>query len=92
MQAGDVLISGGARGVDAAAEAEAHRCGIAVESLRPNDDLHGRRAPLVRNAEIVTACDLLVGFWDGKSHGTMHACSLARKAGKTVRLFQLPQV
>lgn len=86
MQAGDVLISGGARGVDATAEAEAKRRGLEVLSIRPNYDLFVRRAPLVRNEDIVMGCDTLIAFWDGKSRGTMQTIRLAQKRGIPVRI------
>lgn len=88
MHAGDVLISGGARGVDATAEAEAKRRGLDVLSIRPNYDLYGRRAPLVRNEDIVAGCDALVAFWDGKSHGTMHTVNLAKRRGIPIKIVE----
>lgn len=89
MRAGDVLVSGGARGVDATAEAEAKRRGLEVLSIRPNYDLYdGRRAPLVRNEDIVMGSNRLVAFWDGKSRGTAYTIRLARQRGIPVTIIQ----
>lgn len=82
-----VVVSGGARGVDATAADEAERRGLDVREFMPVYDRHGRRAPLVRNELIVRECTRLVAFCDGKSTGTMHTVGLARKAGKPVELY-----
>lgn len=47
-----IIVTGGARGVDQAAEDEARRRGLDVEVHLPDYDKHGARAPLVRNATI----------------------------------------
>ena len=47
---------------ECAAESEAHKRALAVVSIRSGYATHGRRAPLVRNGDIVAACDRLVAF------------------------------
>ena len=86
---GDVVVSGGARGVDSLAAEAAEAAGIAVCVHRPDYARHGRAAPHVRNREIVADCDRLVAFWDGKSRGTAGTVALARRMGKPVRVFEV---
>jgi hypothetical protein len=47
---------------------------------------HGRRAPLVRNVDIVAKCERMVAFWDGVSGGTGYTIKLARPVGKPVEI------
>ena len=82
LEKGTVIVSGGARGVDREAELTAYEAGLAVHILWADWKTHGRRAGLLRNEEIVAYADSVVAFWDGKSTGTMHTISLAKKAGK----------
>lgn len=81
---GDSVVSGGARGVDVAAERAATLDGRDVLSFPANWALLGKRAGFVRNVQIVDACDRLVAFWDGQSRGTKHSIDLAKRAGKPV--------
>ena len=84
---GTVVISGGARGVDSTAEAEARLCGLEVISFVPDWNKHGKKAGFLRNVDIVEACDKLVAFWDGKSKGTQHSLTLAKTMGKEWRII-----
>lgn len=86
----DVVISGGAKGVDEWAQIYAEKRGLGTIIFMPNWQEHGRSAGLRRNHEIVGACDRLVAFWDGKSTGTQHSIKLARKAEKHVLVFNGP--
>lgn len=84
---GDAIISGGARGADSLAAAEARRRGLDVVEYLPEYERYGRGAPIVRNRQIVAACDRLVAFWDGKSRGTAFTIQEARKIGKHVKII-----
>ena len=86
-QAGDVIVSGGARGADTLAATEALQRGLAVIEFLPDYARFGRGAPLIRNRQIVAACDRLVAFWDGKSRGTAYTIREARKNGKQVQII-----
>lgn len=88
---GASVISGGAPGVDSAAEDEARLMGIHVTQVRPDYDSHPPHiAPIVRNSRIVELCDELVAFWDGESGGTWDAISKAKRAGKLSDVFGVP--
>lgn len=84
---GTTVISGGARGVDYVAQSAATRFGLAVEIFKPDWRTHGKRAGLVRNQQMVDACDYLVAFWDGRSPGTIDSIDRARRAGKLKYVF-----
>ena len=85
-----VVVSGGARGVDRAAELRAAVRGIEVQSWPVTDEEWrslGRRAGPMRNREIIKDCDEVVAFWDGESRGTEGTINLAVAYGKPVRVF-----
>lgn len=84
---GDVIISGGARGVDSLVALEARRRQLPVVEIRPNYARYGRAAPHIRNRKIVLSCDRLVAFWDGESRGTAGTIELARRNGKEVQII-----
>lgn len=78
-----LIISGGARGVDQAAERYAAACGFNVITIRPNYyKFAGKVAPLVRNREIVDTAHRILAFWDGQSNGTRQLLAYARKTQK----------
>lgn len=83
----NVVISGGARGVDTAAVDRATERGIPVEVFPADWDRYGRSAGYKRNKDIVRAADSVAAFWDGISRGTEHTIKLAIEAGKPVAIF-----
>jgi len=87
LPAGTTVVSGGAHGVDQAAEWRATQRGLRVQSIHAEWDRDGRRA-FMRNTLIVESCDRLVAFWDGKSVGTKDSIDKARMLGKPVRIFR----
>lgn len=78
------IISGGAKGADSLARRYAQEQSIELIEFLPDYSRFGRGAPLNRNIHIVESCDLVIAFWDGKSTGTAHSITQARKRGKTV--------
>lgn len=86
LAGGSVVISGGARGVDAWAEDEARQCGLGVVVHRAHWERWGRRAGFIRNELIVAEADRVVAFWDGESRGTRHTIEVARAKGKPVEV------
>lgn len=89
-----IIVSGGARGVDRWAEESAKANGLATQIFPAEWNKNGKfdkSAGYRRNADIVTACDRLVAFWDGQSRGTQHSIGLAEKAGKPVLVITQAQ-
>lgn len=84
----DVVVSGGARGVDRAAESEARRRGLQVLIFPAEWDKYGKSAGMRRNAQLVDTCEMLIAWWDGTSRGTANSVDRALRAGKPVRVFQ----
>ena len=78
------IISGGARGADLLAQQYAAEKGIAYKEFLPDWEHEGKKAGMLRNIQIVDACDEVVAFWDGTSKGTANTIKLAEKAGKSV--------
>ena len=87
----DLIISGGAGGIDALAEKYADKMKISKLILRPRYDLYRRAAPLKRNSEMVDLCDNALIFWDGVSKGAKYTIDYANKTGKPITVITLPQ-
>lgn len=85
----DLIISGGAKGIDTLAEKFADSKGIKKLIIKPNYEKYGRAAPHIRNRDIVNNADLVIALWDGKSKGTMNTVEYAQKCGKKVKLHEL---
>lgn len=85
----DIIVSGGATGVDTLAKEYAIKNNIPIIEFLPEYDKYGRKAPLMRNIQIVDNCDFLLAFWNGNSRGTKFTIDLAIKRGvffKVVRI------
>ena len=84
----DVIISGGAIGVDTYAKEYALQNGINYEEYLPDYPKYGRSAPIVRDIDIVRNCDYLLAFWNGESKGTKFTINYAEKLGKPVKIIR----
>lgn len=85
----EVIISGGANGVDFLAEkyADIHR--ISKYIIRPRYDIYGRGAPIKRNEEMVDISDAVLVIWDGQSKGTQHTIEYSKKTKKPITIIQI---
>lgn len=83
----DVVISGGALGVDAFAMKNVRDRGLGAIVILPDYKTHGRSAPIIRNAEIVERADKVVAFWDGESKGTKNVIETALREKKELKVF-----
>lgn len=81
------IVSGGARGVDSSAAVYAAAHGLRLTEFRPDYATYGRRAPLMRNLEIIDYSDQVLAFWDGQSRGTAFVIERCRKLQKPLRVF-----
>ncbi len=77
------VVSGGASGADSLATRFARSSGLPLRVFPPDYERFGRRAPLVRNWQIVRSVSQVVAFWDGRSRGCAHALFCARRLSVT---------
>lgn len=83
----DVIVTGGAYGVDTAAMEAAKQYGRSMLVHYPDWTHFGKKAGYLRNMKIIEDADVVVAFWDGLSKGTEHAIMIAKKDGKAVQVF-----
>lgn len=80
----DLIICGGAKGIDTVAEKFADNHRISKLVLRPNYALYGRAAPIKRNEDMIELADSILVIWDGKSRGTKYTIDYAKRKEKSV--------
>ncbi|MBQ9510427.1 MAG: DUF2493 domain-containing protein [Clostridia bacterium] len=83
------IVSGGAMGVDRLAEIYARKNNIPIKVFLPDYDTYGKRAPKVRNEQIVEYADEVIAFWDTTSTGTAHTVATAVMKGVTVHVVRI---
>ena len=83
----DLIITGGARGIDKAARDYAHSHNIPVTEILPEYNLYGRSAPLKRNELIINKADVIYVFWDGKSRGSEYVIKRCNELDKYCKTF-----
>lgn len=89
---GTVVVTGGADGVDDAAEDEAFKAGLPVVTIRPDYRTFKKgTAEHERNRRVVGEADAVVAFWEPPGDGTLDTIKLARAAGK-LREVHRPRV
>lgn len=81
------IISGGAKGADRLAAKYAKLKNIPLVEFIPDWEAFGKSAGFIRNEKIISACDEVIAFWDGKSAGTGASIKLAKKQKKNVHIF-----
>ncbi|MDE7153339.1 MAG: DNA-processing protein DprA [Muribaculaceae bacterium] len=84
-----VIISGGARGIDTYAKIFAEKHGIPCHEFLPEYAVYGKFAPLRRNIQIVNDADIVIAFPSENSRGTRHAIREAEKIRKRVLVHNL---
>ena len=84
----DFIVSGGARGADSLAALLAADNDIPLIEFKPDYREHGKKAPFIRNSQIVAASDFIIAFWDGKSTGTLDTIRKAQNLGKKVIIVE----
>lgn len=85
----DLIITGGAKGVDTLAEAYAKERGIPTLTVKPCYEKYGRAAPILRDEEMVDLADSVLVIWDGVSRGSRHTADYARKKGKPLTVAEV---
>jgi hypothetical protein len=87
----ELIISGGAAGVDTLAEKYADEKRISKLIKRPNYKKYGKAAPLVRNREMVDIADRVLLIWDEVSRGTKFTQNYAAQKGKELLVITVTQ-
>lgn len=85
----ELIITGGACGVDALAEEYADRKRLSKLILRPQYRLYGKAAPLKRNEKMIELCDAVLIVWDGMSKGTNYTITYAKKMSKDITVVKV---
>ena len=85
----DTIVSGGAKGADTYAKEYALKNDIPIIEFLPDYQKYGRKAPLLRNLQIVDNCDFLLAFWDGTSRGTKFTIDYAEKRGVPLKIVSI---
>ena len=85
----ELIITGGAKGVDTLAEEYAREYGIPTVTVKPAYEKYGRAAPFCRDEEMVDMADTVLVVWDGVSRGSKHTADYARKTGKPLILVTI---
>ncbi len=85
------IVSGGAVGIDSIAERFAAEKGIKTKIFLPDYDAYGKKAPILRNIEIVEYCHYLIAIWDGDSRGTAFTVAKCVENGVPVKIITLPK-
>lgn len=76
------VVSGTARGVDRLGERWAKENGISVRFFPANWKKYGKKAGMIRNAEMAEYADALIAIWDNESPGTANMIRTMEKLGK----------
>lgn len=85
----DLIITGGAKGIDEIAENYADEHRISKLVIYPQYDIFKRVAPLKRNEIMVDIADSVLVIWDGISKGSKHTIEYANKKGKELRVIMI---
>lgn len=85
----DMIVSGGADGVDSMAYEYARRNGITFVCHSPKPEDGYPRAFFRRNLLVAQHGECMVAFPKGKSSGTRHAISLAKKFNKPCYVVEI---
>lgn len=84
----DEIVSGGARGADMLGETYAKRNNIPLKIF--NADWHnlGKKAGVIRNAQMADYADEAIVFWDGQSRGSKNMIDNMNKRNKPVKIVK----
>ena len=84
-----IIISGGAKGIDSFAKLFAARHHKTYVEFAPRYDIYGRYATLMRNTQIVEEASTVIAFPSTESKGTYHSIKEAQRLGRPVIVVNL---
>ncbi len=82
-----MILTGGASGMDKKAAEYGAKRRILVTELKPEYDLYGKAAPLVRNDLLIELSNIIYVFWDGKSRGSKYVIDKCREHKKLCKVY-----
>jgi len=85
----ELVVSGGAEGVNTLAEVFANSYSLNMLIIRPEWDRYGKKAGFIKNPSIITNCDVCFAFWDRESEGTKNSIETAKKQNKILYLIPI---
>ncbi len=85
----EIVISGGAKGVDTFAKFFAARHHIPYREYTPQYSVYGKYATLKRNTQIVTDASTVVAFPTADSRGTLHSIREAQRLKRNLIIVRL---
>lgn len=71
------------------AERYAREMGIPLKVIKPEWDILGSKAGMIRNEVVLSLSTHVIAFWDGSSPGTRHMIIKAKKLNKTLRIIRI---
>ena len=80
----DIVLSGGASGIDSCGERYADLVGAEIELHKAEWDKYGRAAGPRRNEQMAKEADALLLIWDGGSNGSRNMKQNMKHLGKPV--------
>ena len=83
----EMIISGGAKGIDTVANEYATNHNIPITFVLPRYELYGIAAPIKRNEQMVEMADEVLVVWDGVSRGAKSTIEYARRMNKKVTVI-----
>ena len=86
----ELVISGGAKGVDTYAKFFAARHHIPYREYAPQYSVYGKYATLKRNTQIVSDASTVVAFPTPDSRGTLHSIKEAKRLKKRLVTINIP--
>lgn len=84
-----MIISGGAKGIDTFAKLFATRHHKPYMEFAPQYSVYGRYATLKRNTQIVREASTVIAFPSAESRGTYHSIKEAQRLGRRVIVVNL---
>lgn len=89
IKEGDVIISGGASGVDSYAEEYAIKNNIEFIIYKPDYSIPSPQRYFKRNLQIVEDCDSLIAFNKKTRSGTVNTINHARRLNKPIIIISI---
>lgn len=86
----DIIISGGAEGVDTYAQEYAQQYGLTIIIHYPDPDKPSPKRYFDRNFDIASDCEWIIAFDKGSAHGsgTQNTINHAVKLGKKITIIR----